>query len=197
MPEPSAPFADSLPATLTWALECLAGGTRVRRSPAHSPTLSTIGLDGRPRSRTVVLRGADAQALRLRFHADLRSDKVAEIARDPRVALHVYDQAGKFQMRVEGTASVHHDDAIADEAWLSSRPMSRVCYGTSPAPGMVIPDGGAFSVPPPEETDPGRANFAAVVVAMERLETLYLAFSGHRRAAFRLMGDPAATWLVP
>jgi len=197
MRETAAPFADSLPETLAWALGRLAEGTRDRRSPAHSPTLGTIGLDGRPRLRTVILRGFDETGHRLRFHTDRRSAKVAELARDPRVALHVYEQAGKFQMRIEGVASVHHDDTIANEAWASSRAMSRVCYGTNPAPGTTIRDGGAFSVPSDGETEGGRANFAAVVVAMERLETLYLAFSGHRRAAFRLVGEPSATWLVP
>jgi hypothetical protein len=197
MPEPAVPFADSLPETLAWALARLAEGTRDRRSPAHSPTLGTIGLDGRPRLRTVILRGFDEESRRLRFHTDRRSAKVAELARDPRVALHVYDQAGKFQMRIDGLASVHHEDAIADESWASSRAMSRVCYGTNPAPGTTIRDGGAFSVPSDEETEGGRVNFAAVVVTMERLETLYLAFSGHRRAAFRFVGEPSATWLVP
>jgi hypothetical protein len=29
-------------------------------------------------------------------------------------------------------------DAVADAAWQSSRAMSRVCYGTRPAPGSEI-----------------------------------------------------------
>lgn len=195
MPEP-APFADSLDATLARAFEALEEGAGGRRAAAHSPTLGTIGLDGRPRLRTVVLRGVDREARTLRFHADRRTDKILEIERDPRVSLHVYDAAAKFQIRVEGRAAVHREGPVADAAWAGSRAMSRVCYGTSPAPGEPIRSGGDYALPAPEETDGGRPNFTAVVVAIERIETLYLAFAGHRRALFRFAPDEA-TWLVP
>ncbi|KAA2244013.1 pyridoxamine 5'-phosphate oxidase family protein [Salinarimonas soli] len=199
MPEADAAFADNLPATLARAFDCLALGCTDRRSAAHAPALATIGLDGRPRLRTVVLRAFDPGVRRLRFHTDRRSEKTAELARDARVALHVYDAAAKFQVRLEGVATVHHDDAVADAAWASSRPFSRVCYATSPAPGASIPEGGAYTQPTPEGADGGRGNFAAVLVRIERLETLYLAFSGHRRALFawRTGAEPEATWLVP
>lgn len=195
MPEAPA-FADSLPATLERAFEVLVAGVRDRRGAAHAPTLGTIGLDGRPRLRTVVLREMDAGARRLRFHTDRRSPKVLEIERDPRVALHVYDAGAKFQIRLEGRASVHRDDAIADAAWAASRPMSKVCYGSIPGPGEAIAAGDAYDLPAEEEVEGGRANFAAVVMTIERLETLYLAFGGHRRAGFRFDPDEA-TWLVP
>jgi hypothetical protein len=197
MPETDAALHDSLPATLARAFAMLSEGVTSRRGAAHSPALATIGLDGRPRLRTVVLREVDEAARTLRFHTDRRSEKVPEIEREPRVALHVYDQAAKFQMRVEGRASLHRDDAVADAAWAGSRAMSRACYGTVPAPGRPIGEGGAFRLPEPDELDAGRANFAAVVVTLERIETLHLAFTGHRRALFRFEGTWGATWLVP
>ena len=41
------------------ALRLLARGAADRRAAFHTPTLSTVGLDGRPRARTVVMRGLD------------------------------------------------------------------------------------------------------------------------------------------
>jgi pyridoxamine 5'-phosphate oxidase len=72
-------LADDLSLTLEEAWSRLTGGVRDRRSPFHTPAIATIGLDGRPRMRTVVLRGADAGQGVLRFHTDLRGGKVAEI----------------------------------------------------------------------------------------------------------------------
>ncbi len=195
MPEADG-FPDSLPATLDRVLALLEEGTARRKGAAHAPTLATVGLDGRPRLRTVVLRGLDRGTRSLRFHTDRRSEKVPEIEREPRVALHVYDAAAKFQVRLEGRATLHAADAVADEAWAGTRPMSRVCYGTLPAPGTVIPDGGAFALPAEDGSDGGRENFVAIVMAIDRVETLYLAYGGHRRATFRF-GPDEATWLVP
>ncbi len=193
--------ASTLPDILRDCFERLARGKADRRSPFHTPTMATIGLDGRPRQRVVVLRGVDPAARTLRFHTDRRSDKAAELARDPRVALTGYDPGAKIQIRVEGTAALHTDDAVADAAWEGSRMASRACYATAPAPGTPLGAPEAFSLP---ETDAdilaGRAHFCAVVVAVARIEWLYLKFDGHRRARFewpRAGGEPVMDWLVP
>lgn len=193
-------FADDLAETRAHAWRQLARGVRDRRSPFHTPTVATIGLDGRPRLRTVVLRGVDATGGRVRFHTDARADKVAELAADPRIALHAYDPSGKFQVRLEGRAVLHDTDRVGEEAWLASRVQSRACYATMPAPGSTIELPDAFALPRDEaEIAAGRPNFVAVEIVVETLETLYLLHDGHRRARFRL-GDgqgTEATWLVP
>ena len=110
--------------------------------------------------------------------------------KSPRIralALHVYDARGKFQLRMEGRAQVLAEGEIAEAAWEGSRMMSRACYATRPAPGtqMDAPDG--FFLPESDaEIDAGRENFSAVIVTVERVETLYLDHAGHRRAAFDL-----------
>ncbi len=71
----------------------LAEGARDGRSPFRTPALATLGRDGAPQLRTVVLRGFDPAARSLSIHTDRRSAKVAELAADPRAALHVYDAA--------------------------------------------------------------------------------------------------------
>ncbi|WP_372425612.1 pyridoxamine 5'-phosphate oxidase family protein [Salinarimonas chemoclinalis] len=197
--EPPA-FATDLDEMRAHAWRQLARGVQDRRSPFHAPTVATIGLDGRPRLRTVVLRAVDPARARLRFHTDGRADKVAELARDDRIALHGYDPSGKLQIRVEGTAALHADDGPADEAWRASRMASRACYATRPAPGgrIVAPD--AFRLPENEdEILAGRAHFRAVEMHVHTIETLWLAHAGHRRARFTLRADGLgeAVWLVP
>lgn len=196
-PRPTPAFAHDLAETLAHAWASLSRGVADRRSAFHTIGVATIGRDGRPRLRTVVLRAVEPSAARLRFHTDARADKIAELAADPRIALHGYDPGGKLQIRVEGRAVVHVGDVVADAAWAASRPMSRDCYGTRPAPGTPVSAPDAFALPADEaERAAGRPNFRAVIVAVETIETLYLARSGHRRARFDIRTGEAV-WLVP
>lgn len=192
-------FADDLDATLRHGWACLTRGVKDRRSPFHTPTIATLGTDGRPRMRTVVLRAVDVGARSLRFHTDQRGLKSAEIRNDPRVAVHVYDPRGKFQLRGEGIAHLHETDPLAQAAWENSRMMSRACYATQPAPGTAIDAPDAFALPQDEAAiGTGAQNFSAVVITLESIETLYLDHAGHRRARFDLdPADPQARWLVP
>ncbi|HMB09923.1 pyridoxamine 5'-phosphate oxidase family protein [Saliniramus sp.] len=192
-------FVDDLDATLRHAWACLARGVKDRRSPFHTPTIATLGTDGRPRMRTVVLRAVDTSARSLRFHTDQRGLKSEEIARDSRVAVHVYDARGKFQLRGEGIAQLHAGDALAQAAWDGSRMMSRACYATQPAPGTLITAPGAFALPEDEAAiAAGAANFSAVTITIAEIETLYLDHAGHRRARFRLdLDERQAQWLAP
>ncbi len=197
--EPSPDFYDDLSGSLVHAWRMLVRGVADRRSPCHAPTVATIGSDGRPRLRTVILRGADPENWTLRFHTDRRSDKVRELGEDHRISLLAYDPGAKIQIRVEGVAKVHTDDAVADAAWGASRSFSQICYGSAPAPGQAIANGGAFSLP--DQTDDvaqGRANFAAVQLSVASLEWLYLAHAGHRRARYMRTAEGAeSTWLAP
>jgi pyridoxamine 5'-phosphate oxidase len=200
MSEPLSSFYDDLGETLAESWRLIARGVADRKSAFHHPAVATIGGDGRPRLRTVILRGCDAGSRVLRFHTDVRSEKVSEIRRDSRISLHFYEPASKIQLRLEGTAKVNTDNAVADAAWAGSRVFSRQCYGIEPGPGTAIADGDNFTLP--ETTDvataAGRANFCAVTVSVERLEWLYLASSGHRRALFRWeQGTFEAGWLAP
>ncbi|GJE09043.1 MULTISPECIES: pyridoxamine 5'-phosphate oxidase family protein [Methylobacterium] len=196
---PLPPFYDDLDATFAELWRMLADGVAHGRSGFHLPGLATLGADGAPRLRTVVLRAADAAAGALRFHCDRRSDKAAEILAHPACALAAYDDAAKVQIRAEGRAGLHTDDAVADGAWAESRPMSRVCYGSEPAPGTGLAAGGAYAVPDPAVAGtPGRPHFAVVVVAVERLDFLYLDRRGHRRAAWRRSeAGWQGSWLAP
>jgi pyridoxamine 5'-phosphate oxidase len=200
MSEPVPSFYDDLGQTLAESWRLIARGVADRRSAFHHPTVATLGDDGRPRLRTVILRGCDVSSRVLRFHTDLRSEKVSEIRRDNRISLHFYDPGSKIQLRLEGTAEINTHNALADAAWAGSRVFSRQCYGIVPGPGTTIGNGQDFSLPETTDTATaaGRTNFCAVTVHVERLEWLYLASSGHRRALFRWdEGTFDARWLAP
>ena len=188
-------FADDISASLQEAFRLLADAVPNRRSPLHTPTIANLDETGAPSLRTVVLRGFDADARRLRFHTDRRSDKARGIARDPRVMMHFYDAALHIQLRVAGRATLHLDDAVADAAWEASQRSSRMCYAAPDSSGALV------AAPPaaPKDSDIGRPHFAAVVIGFHKLEWLWLAAAGHQRARFiwNEAGHLSADWIAP
>lgn len=186
---------DTLEEALAQAFGLLARGVETSLSPFHTPTLATIGLDGAPALRTVVLRGFDPASRVLRIHTDRRSAKAAELARDGRAALHGYDPDAQVQLRIAGVATLHLDDATADAAWARSRESSRMCYAAEHAPGAPVP----APLAAPQDPEAGRPNFAAVTLKIESLDWLLLARAGHRRARFAwdAAGILSATWIAP
>jgi pyridoxamine 5'-phosphate oxidase len=172
-----------------------------RREAWHLTNVATIGLDGRPKVRSVVLRDAELETLTLRFHTDGRSGKIAEIAVNPFVELHFYDQPANLQLRVSGRATVHAlPDALALDAWDAARKMSKVCYRLVEGPGTPIEDGDGYGYSPfdGEGIDPGAANFRAVTIKADMLEVVQLKLDANRRARFELKdGKVNAMWLVP
>jgi len=197
MTDPAAFFSD-LDAALGQAWQLLEQGAIDRRCPAHTPTLASVGLGGEPQLRTVVLRACDRDSQTLLIHSDHRSPKFAELQRDPRCALHLYDPGQKMQLRVQARASLHTDDAIAERDWSAAQRMSRLVYGVRQAPGSVIADPAAAvdGLNQASEAEQ-RRSFAVIRLQIESLEWLYLAAAGHRRARFRLGRHPQADWLVP
>lgn len=191
---------DDLMATLKAAWAPFTEAVETRRGPFHAPSAATIADGGVPSVRTVVLRHCDAAAWLLRFHTDRRSAKFREILANPAIALHVYSQQAKLQVRLFGQARLHCDDAIADQAWSISRLASRECYTQQQAPGQRLlelePDHPVNVHPPPEA---GRENFCAVQIEVQGLEWLYLRAAGHRRARFERhsAGIIDAVWLAP
>jgi pyridoxamine 5'-phosphate oxidase len=188
-------YYDDLDASLSEAWRLLVRGAADRKSPIHTPAVATIGVDGLPKVRVVVLRADDPAARTLRFHTDRRGQKIAEFDARPHVQIVAYDPHQKIQLRVSGTAHVHAGDALATEAWMRSQPQSQLCYRQALAPGLETDDP-AKAVEPAEHD--GSENFRAVTIAIDQIEWLYLASSGHRRARFTWNQDRLdACWLAP
>jgi len=177
----------------------LGRGVVDRRHGFHVPVLATVGLDGAPQARAVVLRRVIAEAGEICCHTDIRSGKVAQIRANPRMAWHFYDEGRKLQLRIAAIAEVVPDGPRADEAWACSAVTSRRCYLAPRAPGEAsdapspnLPEAVRDRRPTEEETRPGRANFALVVTRADSIDWLSLASEGHRRARFAL--DAAGAW---
>lgn len=193
-----AAFRDDLDATLAEAWRRLTRGAADRRSGFHTVQLATVA-DGAPRVRTVVLRAVAPSQRLIRIHTDARSAKVPELAADARVEVCGYDAHAKMQIRLRGLASLHRDDAVADAAWGGSGQGSRMAYRSATPPGAALERPGTADPQVREPlSDLGRENFMAVTVAVMRLEWLYLAASGHRRAVYEWSdGAVCARWLAP
>mgnify|MGYP003386194302 FL=1 len=190
---------DDLDAASAYGWALIARGVTDRKSAFHTPVVATLGLDGGPEVRTVVLRGADLERWAVRFHTDRRSGKVAALTASPRIAMHFYCARSKVQLRLNGVATLHSDDANAEIAWRNSRPMSRACYAQTQAPGAAVAEPALGAASDAQGEEFGRANFVAVEVAVQRFEWLYLAFGGHRRAEFVRddQGLVTSRWLAP
>jgi 3-hydroxyisobutyrate dehydrogenase len=189
---------------LSWRL--LYHGALASKNPMHYMGVATYGTEG-INLRTVVLRHADPDTRTLRFHTDVRSRKWHDLLADARVSLLLYDNPEKTQLRLTGTAVLHTDDALAEEAWEKTALYSRRCYladappsATSETPTSGLPESFIDADPSVEESVLGRKNFGIVQVKVQSLDWLNLNAHGHRRAKFTY--DQAGnlnglTWLVP
>ncbi|HDR9154613.1 TPA: pyridoxamine 5'-phosphate oxidase family protein [Burkholderia vietnamiensis] len=197
----SVPAADSLAHVYDRLWSCLESGVGPQRSPFTMVQAATLGVDGAPKVRTVVLRQASRAEQRLSFHTDARSEKVAELRRDPRIAIVAADLDALVQIRAEGRASICDDDARRRAIWASSRPHTLLLYRAPLRPGTPIDAPGRAHVAPAPDTASaadGYANFCVLDVAVTRIDWLDLARSGHRRALFELHADGYdGRWVAP
>ena len=197
----SDPASESLPQTYDRLWSCLESGVGTQRSPFTMVQAATLGLDGAPKVRTIVLRQVSRADRLLAFHTDARSEKVAELCRDPRIAVVANDLDALVQIRVEGVASICDDEAQRRAIWQSSRPQTLLLYRASLRPGTPIdsPEEAHITPSPGEApTDDGYRNFCLVHVTVTRIDWLELARGGHRRAVFDVNDDGyAGRWIAP
>src|SRR5687767_13371806 len=85
---------------------------RTRLPEPTAMTLATVGGDGQPSARLVLLKSVDERGFV--FYTNLRSRKGRELAANPRAALTFHWQPLEVQVRIEGIAE-QVDDAEADE----------------------------------------------------------------------------------
>jgi pyridoxamine 5'-phosphate oxidase len=180
------------------AWELLSRAAVDRKSQMHTIQVATVGLDGSPKLRSVILRKVNADARTLIFHTDTRSAKVVELQKDPRIAFHAYDFPKRTQIRIEGVAKLHTSDPLANTQWTNSQQMSRECYRVPVAPGSVMEQPHISDIYLPD----GRENFCVVVIQTLHLEWLLLHHVQHRRARFDYADHQESTyskgvWLGP
>ena len=101
---------EPLPLFERWYGEALAA-----ESDANAMVLATVGADGRPSARAVLLKGCDDRGLV--FYTNLESRKARELAGNPHAALCFFWRSSRRQVRFEGAVeAVTAAEADADFA---------------------------------------------------------------------------------
>jgi pyridoxamine 5'-phosphate oxidase len=91
---------------------------KVQPDDFNGMMLSTVGADGRPSSRVVLLKGVDEQGFV--FYTNLESRKGRELAENPWATLAFWWPALKQQVRIEGRAERVSDEEA--DAYFATRP---------------------------------------------------------------------------
>ncbi len=182
-----------------WA--CLTTATREGDQPFKAMQVATIGLDGAPNLRTVLLRRVSEAENLVVFHTDVRSPKIAELSREPRIALAGVDMERNLQIRIAGEARIVRDGPVRIDAWNFSADRGLIAYRTSHAPGTPLRQpADAFddkcNVPGPGE---GFKHFCVVDVRPTLIEWLDLSAAERPvRARFVRDGDRwSPCWIAP
>lgn len=197
MPKPHLdPIADEV-----WRLLSAGANAGKTRSPFTMLQAATIGLDGSPRVRTVVLRRVCREQRSVMFHTDVRSAKVAELRHDARIALVGCDLDAGIQIRLHGSARIVDAPHETRDIWNASRPRTLIVYRTPLAPATpVASPAEAHATTAGEDIDSsaGFENFCLIDVAVSKIDYLDLNPAGHVRASFTFdAGAWRGEWIAP
>ncbi|MBA3057162.1 MAG: pyridoxamine 5'-phosphate oxidase family protein [Gammaproteobacteria bacterium] len=164
--------------------------TQDRQHEWRTPVLATIGAQGGPQARTVVLRHSNATLERLTFYTDRRSPKVAELAANSGVTLVFWSKRLGWQLRVQADMSAQTTGPEVEQAWAQvSQSAAAGDYLSASAPGDALP------IAPGMPGIQTSAHHLAVLTAqVQHIDWLELGRSGHRRAVF---GANTWEWRVP
>ena len=183
----------------------LLNGAVKSRDPLHTPVVANLQAEGIA-IRTVVLRATNTANKELSFHTDVRSVKWNNLKNSANTTWHFYDANARVQIRASGTATLHHNNLIADNAWIKTNVSSRKTYLGFDAPSTksVVPSSGLLPEfdgenPSLEISEMGKKNFGVVVTKINWLEWLWLNSKGNLRAEFKYNKEEIiqANWLIP
>ena len=157
----------------------------------RTPVLATLGVDGAPQARTVVLRHADEGQAVLHIYTDSRSPKVAELEAAPQVSLVFWSKRLSWQLRVRAQATVLRSGPEVDAVWARiSTTAAAGDYLSAQAPGAALE-----AAADARAGSPGGAHHLALIkLQVLEIDWLELARSGHRRAS---LTRTDWTWRVP
>jgi pyridoxamine 5'-phosphate oxidase len=179
--------------------DALRAGAGAGRSPFSLLQAATVGVNGYPKVRTIVLRDAKENLARLSFHTDNRSEKVRELRERPAVSIHGYDPERLVQIRLEGTTSFVTDETEKMAVWNSSRPRTLILYRSPLASGSVIDDPAQAATTDVADSMLGYENFCLVHVSVQHIDYLDVSSEPHQRAQFhgREDGGFQGHWVAP
>lgn len=165
--------------TRVW--QALTRATKDKHHQWRTPVLASIGLDGQPQARTIVLRQADPTAWRLEAYTDSRSPKCLELTQQQHAQLVFWSEKLRWQLRVSVIAHVHTQGELVDHAWAKMRQSpSATDYLTAQAPGSELLTGQHnTAIATHSDRDHHLAVLAFEIIAMDWLA---LGRGGHLRA---------------
>ena len=124
----------------------------------------------------------------LSFNSDIRSSKIEDICKNPRVVALFYDKDRRIQLRIAGYAEVNHGNHISKKVWNNVDLQSRKCYMGSFAPGERLKDwvpnlpaDYLGSDPTEQDSELGYRNFCSIIISIKSVEVLELHYDGHIR----------------
>ncbi|GGD56620.1 hypothetical protein GCM10011514_20880 [Emticicia aquatilis] len=168
-----------------WLL--LQQSVKTAKSPFHQAYVATIS-NNFPEQRTVVLRNINIEEKKLRFHTDIRSEKIEHLNHNSSLSWLFYDAELKLQLRIYTKAEIHYNDEIADMAWNNSRLASRMCYTTKAKSGSIIAEPEVIDVNQKdvesELLDFARKNFCVVESKAFAMDFVFLNAKGNKRGYF-------------
>jgi hypothetical protein len=165
----------------------LSQASEERNHAWRTPVLATVGPDGSPQARTVVLRGADRSSGTLQCYTDRRSPKVTQLHHTPSGVLVFWSKQLNWQLRVQArfTADSTGDAMLA--AWNQVRDTAAAKdYLTHDAPGDPLSDR--------NQPAPQAQQLAVLTGEVLSIDWLELGRESHRRAVFDTHG---VRWLTP
>jgi pyridoxamine 5'-phosphate oxidase len=165
-----------------------------KKHPFRFITLATIQ-DRIPEARYVVLRKIDEQ-FNFLVYTDARTAKVKAIQSNPIVSVLLYHPQKRVQIRIQASASIHHQDFLTSEHWTRVQGEAQKAYNSILAPGEVIETPQQAYV---WEEELSRFDYFAVILLKPyKLEILQLNGLEHLRAEFsRTSEEWKGQWLVP
>jgi pyridoxamine 5'-phosphate oxidase len=126
----SASAADPLRQFETWLAQALAADL----PEPNAMTLATVGADGRPSTRIVLLKGCDARGIV--WYTNHQSRKGRELAANPHAALQFHWVELERVVRIEGR--VEQVEAAQSDEYFASRPLdSRIGAWASPQSEVI------------------------------------------------------------
>ncbi len=196
---------DSLKDALNWSWHLLFRATQQRQSQFRIPSIATVGIDGLPSNRKVVLREVRMAERQLYFYTDFRSAKVADLQQQPLLSWLFWDARRQLQIRVKARAQLHRGDELAKDKWQRIPVPARKDYASITGPGQPLeaPDS---DLPPQWQsesldqslTEYAFEHFTVVVSTAEALDVLLLHRKGHQRVQFNWQDSEwQGEWLTP
>jgi len=160
---------------------------KANRRDAHSRyfQLATTGLDGSPQCRTLVFRGFLEDGDHLLAITDARSQKAAEIERDPRGQMHWYFAQSREQFRLQASlrlCDASDDQAVRTALWAKLSDAARAQFFW-PEPGAPLASGDSLPV-----TEDPPASFWVIDIEPRQVDYLWLAKT-HQRIISQRVGS--------